>query len=257
MAARLASRGIRDFVTIERGDDMGGVWRDNTYPGAACDIRSDVYSLSFAPNPNWSRSYSQQQEILEYLRHTADDLGLYEHTLFGHEFEKAVWDATDRRWHITTSQGELTARVLVSGHGPLINPVWPSIPGLDSFAGPRFYTARWDHSVDLAGKRVAVIGHLAALGDGVPRGRAQAGPSRICGERLAGVSHERPRRTRSSRSPSRITRNTAAANSAQPQSMTPSGPVPKKPATNGTYRIVHMITSAIPIATQNVGLLNW
>jgi cation diffusion facilitator CzcD-associated flavoprotein CzcO len=175
MAARLASRGIRDFVIIERGNDVGGVWRDNTYPGAACDILSDLYSLSFAPNPDWSRSYGTQPEILEYLKRTARDLGLYDHTLFGHELEKAVWDATDRRWHVTTSQGELTARVLVSGHGPLINPVWPSIPGLDSFAGPRFHTAQWDHSVDLAGRRVAVIGTGASSIQVVPEVQKVAG----------------------------------------------------------------------------------
>ncbi len=168
MAAKLASRGIRDFVIIERADDVGGVWRDNTYPGAACDIRSDVYSLSFAPNPDWSRTYSAQPEILEYLQRTARNLGLYERTLFGHELEKAVWDATARRWHLTTSRGELTARVLVSGHGPLITPVWPSIPGLDSFTGARFHTAQWDHTVDLVGKRVAVIGTGASSIQVVP-----------------------------------------------------------------------------------------
>jgi cation diffusion facilitator CzcD-associated flavoprotein CzcO len=158
MSARLLGRGIRDFAVIERADDVGGVWRDNTYPGAACDIRSDVYSLSFAPNPDWSRSYGTQPEILDYLRSTARTLGLYEHTLFGHELEAAEWDAASCLWRITTSEGDLTARVLVSGHGPLIDPVWPTIPGLESFTGARFHTARWDHSVDLAGRRVAVIG---------------------------------------------------------------------------------------------------
>ncbi|MFM9876735.1 MAG: flavin-containing monooxygenase [Rhodoglobus sp.] len=168
MAARLVSRGIRDFVVIERADDVGGVWRDNTYPGAACDIRSDVYSLSFAPNPDWSRSYGTRAEIHDYLRSTARSLGLYEHMLFGHELESAVWDATAARWNLSTSQGDLTARVLVSGHGPLIDPVWPTVPGLESFAGPRFHTARWDHSVDLTGKRVAVIGTGASSIQVVP-----------------------------------------------------------------------------------------
>ncbi len=175
MAAKLASRGIRDFVLIERADDVGGVWRDNTYPGAACDIRSDVYSLSFAPNPDWSRSYGTQSEILDYLRTTARKLGLYEHTMFEHEVERADWDAATQRWRITTSHGELSARVLVSGHGPLINPVWPAIEGLDTFTGPRFHTAQWDHSVDLAGKRVAVIGTGASAIQVVPEVAKVAG----------------------------------------------------------------------------------
>ncbi len=168
MAARLASRGIRDFVVIERADDVGGVWRDNTYPGAACDIRSDVYSLSFAPNPDWSRSYGTQPEILDYLRATAQDAGVYEHTLFGQELDSADWDAAAGRWHITTSDCDITARVLVSGHGPLINPVWPTIEGLEAFPGERFHTAQWDHSIDLTGKRVAVIGTGASAIQVVP-----------------------------------------------------------------------------------------
>ncbi|HQJ35018.1 MAG TPA: NAD(P)/FAD-dependent oxidoreductase, partial [Rhodoglobus sp.] len=175
MAARLAGRGIRDFVVIERADDVGGVWRDNTYPGAACDIRSDVYSLSFAPNPDWSRSYGSQPEILEYLRSTAREQGLYEHLLFRTELEGASWDAAANLWRLSTSTGELTARVLVSGHGPLIDPVWPTIPGLESFAGPRFHTAQWDHSVDLAGKRVAVIGTGASSIQVVPEVAKVAG----------------------------------------------------------------------------------
>ncbi len=168
MGARLASRGIRDFVIIERADDVGGVWRDNTYPGAACDIRSDVYSLSFAPNPDWSRSYGTQPEILSYLKATAATFDLYDHMLFDRELERADWDAAAGHWNIATSQGELTARVLVSGHGPLIDPVWPSIDGVESFAGPRFHTAEWDHTVDLVGKRVAVIGTGASAIQVVP-----------------------------------------------------------------------------------------
>lgn len=175
MGARLASRGIRDFVLIERADEVGGVWRDNTYPGAACDIRSDVYSLSFAPNPEWSRSYGSQPEILEYLRRTVRELELTDHILFSTELEAARWDAAAGVWRLSTSTGELTARVLVSGHGPLVDPVWPSIPGLESFAGPRFHTAQWDHSVDLDGKRVAVIGTGASSIQVVPEVAKVAG----------------------------------------------------------------------------------
>ncbi len=175
MGARLASRGIRDFLIIERAADVGGVWRDNTYPGAACDIRSDVYSLSFAPNPDWSTSYGSQPEILDYLRATARELGLYDQTLFETELESARWDAASSLWHLATSRGELTARALVSGHGPLIDPVWPNLPGLESFDSPRFHTARWDHTVDLTGKRVAVIGTGASSIQAVPEVAKVAG----------------------------------------------------------------------------------
>ncbi len=189
MGARLASRGIRDFLIIERAADVGGVWRDNTYPGAACDIRSDVYSLSFAPNPDWSASYGSQPEILEYLRATARGLGLYDQTQFETELESARWDAAASLWRLTTSRGELTARVLVSGHGPLIDPVWPSIPGLESFDGPRFHTAQWDHSVDLAGKRVAVIGTGASSIQVVPEVAKVAGHLTVgAGARIAAKS---------------------------------------------------------------------
>ncbi len=175
MAARLSQRGDRDFVVVERAAELGGVWRDNTYPGAACDIRSDLYSFSFAPNPDWSRSYGAQPEILAYLQSVAERFELAPHLRFGHDVQQATWDDAARRWLITTSQGEFTARVLVSGHGPLVEPVWPAIDGLDDFAGPRFHSAQWRHDVDLAGKRVAVIGTGASAIQLVPEVQKVAG----------------------------------------------------------------------------------
>ena len=168
MAAQLVRHGIDDFVVIERADDVGGTWRDNTYPGAACDIRSDLYSFSFAPNPGWNFRYGRQPEILAYLGGVADRFGIRPKTLFGTELERAEWVEAEGFWRIRTSRETLTADVLVSGHGPLIDPKWADIPGLDSFTGIKFHSARWDHSVDLAGKTVAVIGTGASAIQFVP-----------------------------------------------------------------------------------------
>ncbi|MBC7723262.1 MAG: NAD(P)/FAD-dependent oxidoreductase [Burkholderiaceae bacterium] len=168
MAIQLQRSGERDFVIIERAHEVGGTWRDNTYPGAACDIRTDLYSFSFAQNPEWTRRYGKQAEILEYLKSTAKRFDLYPKILFGHELESADWQETDKRWQLRTSAETLTADVVVSGHGPLIDPAWPAITGLDTFAGPRFHSARWDHAVELAGKRIAVIGTGASAVQFVP-----------------------------------------------------------------------------------------
>ncbi|WP_102128430.1 flavin-containing monooxygenase [Deinococcus planocerae] len=168
MAVHLQRRGIEDYVIFERAGEVGGTWRDNTYPGCACDVKSDLYSFSFAPNPDWNHRYARQPEILGYLRRVADDFGVRPHIRFGHELERAEWDDGEGLWRIRTSGGEYTARVLISGHGPLVEPKWPVIPGLESFAGPRFHSAQWDHSVDLSGQRVAVIGTGASAIQFIP-----------------------------------------------------------------------------------------
>jgi cation diffusion facilitator CzcD-associated flavoprotein CzcO len=173
MAIQLKRHGEDDFVVLERASDVGGTWRDNTYPGAACDIRSDLYSFSFAPNPDWSRRYGPQKEIQAYLRSTAKRFGVLPQILFGAELTRAEWNGS--RWLIATTVETLTADVLVAGHGPLIEPVWPSIPGLASFAGPRFHSARWNHDVDFAGKRIAVIGTGASTIQFVPELQKVAG----------------------------------------------------------------------------------
>src|SRR4051794_18293505 len=167
-AIKLTEDGETDYVVIEKAGDVGGTWRDNTYPGACCDVPSQLYSLSFARNPDWSSSYSPQPEIQAYLRRVAEQYGVRERTVFGTELEHAAWDEEGRLWRCRTTSGEVTARVLVSAAGGLSEPRPPEIDGLDTFAGPGFHSARWDHSADLAGQRVAVIGTGASAIQIVP-----------------------------------------------------------------------------------------
>jgi cation diffusion facilitator CzcD-associated flavoprotein CzcO len=158
LAVKLAERGEHDFVVVERGGEVGGTWRDNTYPGAACDVPSHLYSFSFAPKPDWSRSFSPQSEIQDYLREVARESGVLGHFRFHVDFEGAHWDDDAMLWRISTSAGDCTANVLVPAAGALSDPKMPDIEGIDSFAGRVFHSARWDHDLDLTGKRVAVIG---------------------------------------------------------------------------------------------------
>ncbi|WP_436772404.1 flavin-containing monooxygenase [Yinghuangia sp. YIM S09857] len=168
--ARLLRYGIEDFVILERGPDVGGTWRDNTYPGACCDVPSNLYSFSFAPNPGWSRSFSPQPEIQEYLRRCAREFGLLPHLRFEHEVRAARWNDEASRWEVETSRGPLTANVLLAGGGPLSEPAYPDIKGLTTaFEGEVFHSSRWNHGYDLRGKRVAVIGTGASAIQFVPR----------------------------------------------------------------------------------------
>jgi cation diffusion facilitator CzcD-associated flavoprotein CzcO len=167
-AIKLKEEGRRSFVVLERGDEVGGTWHWNTYPGCGCDVPSHLYSFSFAPNPEWSQTYSLQPEIRDYLRDCADRFGIRPHVRTGHEVTAAEWDDDQRLWSVTTSQGVVAARVLVSGMGPLTEPRIPDIPGLDSFEGETFHSARWNHDYDLKGKRVASIGTGASAIQYVP-----------------------------------------------------------------------------------------
>jgi cation diffusion facilitator CzcD-associated flavoprotein CzcO len=167
-AIRLKQRGMDDFVVLERAGDVGGTWRDNTYPGCACDVQSHLYSFSFAPNPAWSRSFSPQPEIQAYLQRCAREYGILPHVRFHHEVREAAWDEGARRWRIQTSSGPLTAQVLVMATGALSDPVIPDLPGLDGFQSRAFHSAQWDHAYDLRGKRVAVIGTGASAIQFVP-----------------------------------------------------------------------------------------
>jgi cation diffusion facilitator CzcD-associated flavoprotein CzcO len=168
MAIRLKQQGIHDFVVFERADDVGGTWRDNTYPGCQCDVPSHLYSFSFAPNPDWSRTFSRQAEIEDYLRRCAGHFDVIPHVRFRHAVTGARWDDERQLWEIDTAQGSFTASVLVAGMGGLSEPSIPPIPGLDSFEGPAFHTAQWRHDVDLRGRRVAVIGTGASSIQVVP-----------------------------------------------------------------------------------------
>jgi cation diffusion facilitator CzcD-associated flavoprotein CzcO len=168
-AIALLRDGRRDFVVLERDSEVGGTWWQNTYPGCQCDVPSNLYSFSFAPNPAWSQTFPLQPEIGAYLRTVADDFGLRPWIRTGTAVTGAAWDEQAQRWRVETSRGALTARVLVAGMGALSQPAIPAIPGAETFAGPAFHTARWDHAVDLAGKRVAVIGTGASAVQVVPR----------------------------------------------------------------------------------------
>ncbi|MEU3631647.1 flavin-containing monooxygenase [Streptomyces fradiae] len=170
-AVRLRREGITDFVVLERSDAVGGTWRDNSYPGCACDVPSHLYSFSFAPNPDWPRTFSGQPHIRAYLEHVTDTFGLRPHLRLNHEVLSARWDAGALRWEIATSRGALTADVVVSATGPLSDPRIPDVPGLDGFreaGGKVFHSARWDHDYDLTGKRVAMIGTGASAIQIVP-----------------------------------------------------------------------------------------
>ncbi|MCA1675394.1 MAG: NAD(P)/FAD-dependent oxidoreductase, partial [Actinobacteria bacterium] len=168
MAIQLKRHGIADFVVLERADGVGGAWRDNTYPGCACDVPSTLYSFSFAPNPGWTSSFSPQREIQHYLRDCARRFKLHRHLRLRHEVLGAHWDESSAHWSIETSRGRFTATVLVSATGQLSEPALPPLPGLEHFTGTAVHTARWDHSLDLAGARVAVIGTGASAAQLVP-----------------------------------------------------------------------------------------
>jgi cation diffusion facilitator CzcD-associated flavoprotein CzcO len=168
MAIKLKEEGEEDFVLLERADDIGGTWRDNTYPGCRCDVPSHLYSFSFAPNPNWSSTFSPQSEILDYLKDCAERYGVMPHVRFETELESAAWDDETQLWRIATSSGQLTAEVLIAAQGPLSDPSLPEVPGLDSFEGTAFHSAQWDWEHDLTGERVAVIGTGASAIQFVP-----------------------------------------------------------------------------------------
>ncbi|AXE26709.1 cyclohexanone monooxygenase [Streptomyces globosus] len=167
-AVRLRREGITDFTILERADSVGGTWRDNSYPGCACDVPSHLYSFSFAPNPDWPRTFSGQPHIRAYLERVADTFGLRPHIRLRHEVQSMRWDAERLHWEIETSGGALTADVVVSATGPLSEPRLPEVPGLAGFPGKVFHTARWDHDYDLRGKRVAVVGTGASAIQIVP-----------------------------------------------------------------------------------------
>jgi cation diffusion facilitator CzcD-associated flavoprotein CzcO len=169
VAIELKRAGYTDIVLLEKGEEVGGVWRENTYPGAACDIPSPYYSFSYEPNPRWPRRYSSQPVILDYLRTVADSYDVRRHIRFGTEVTAADFDASARKWTVHTSTADrIEVDVLISAVGQLSRPSWPKIDGRESFDGPAFHSAQWDHDVDLAGKRVAVIGTGASAIQFVP-----------------------------------------------------------------------------------------
>jgi cation diffusion facilitator CzcD-associated flavoprotein CzcO len=178
-AIKLRERGEESFVVFEKAHDVGGTWRDNSYPGCACDVPSHLYSFSFEPNPEWSRTFSYQPEIWAYLRKTAAKHDLLPKIRFGHEVVECAWSDADQHWRIETSGGTWTASVLVSGSGGLSEPKLPEIPGSETFEGEMFHSARWNHDHDLTGRKVAVIGTGASAIQFVPRIQPKVGELKL------------------------------------------------------------------------------
>lgn len=168
MAGALRRAGRDDVIVLERATDVGGTWRDNTYPGVACDVPAHLYSLAAHPNAGWSRTFAPGGEIQAYLRDVAAREGLGDKLRLRTPMLGAAWDAETSAWRIDTGSEELLARSLVLACGRLTEPFVPTIPGLESFAGPLFHSARYDHDVDLTGKRVAVVGTGASAVQLVP-----------------------------------------------------------------------------------------
>ncbi|NUR86278.1 MAG: NAD(P)/FAD-dependent oxidoreductase, partial [Nonomuraea sp.] len=170
MAIKLKEAGYQDFVILEKAGDLGGTWRDNTYPGCACDVPSHMYSFSYALNPGWSRMFSPQEEIWDYLRSCADRYGITPHIRYDQEVVGLEYDDARRGWDVTVGDGRVIhTNAVISGIGALHIPKFPEIRGRETFTGPAFHSAQWDHSVDLTGKRVAVIGTGASAVQFVPQ----------------------------------------------------------------------------------------
>jgi cation diffusion facilitator CzcD-associated flavoprotein CzcO len=172
MAIRLRQSGVEDFVVLERAEEVGGTWRDNRYPGAACDVRSHLYSFSFAPNPEWSRSYSPQSEIRSYLESCVDRFSLRDRLQLKHEVLEARWHDHEQEWEVDTNEGRWWAPVVVWATGPLSEPRVPALEGAADFRGRIFHSAAWPPGFgsdsDLAGRRVAVVGTGASAIQIVP-----------------------------------------------------------------------------------------
>ncbi|MEV0250951.1 NAD(P)/FAD-dependent oxidoreductase [Nocardia sp. NPDC050712] len=179
-AIRLRQKGVHDFTIFERGTEIGGTWRDNTYPGAACDIPSRLYSYSFAPNPEWSHTYSGSREILGYIDSMATEFRLHERIRFGHTVTGLEFDEAAGHWTITFQDQEpVRARSVVLASGPLANASFPAIRGIEDYQGHKIHSARWDHDYDFTGKKVAVVGTGASAVQIIPQLVEQAASVKV------------------------------------------------------------------------------
>lgn len=175
MAIKLREAGIEDLVMLEKSESPGGTWNDNTYPGACCDVASHLYSFSFEPNPDWSRAYSEQAQIRSYFEHCVEKYGLRSSIRYGTTVVSAHYEEETGHWLVGTADGEnLRCKFLVSGLGQLNLPNTPHFEGAESFQGESFHSARWNHDLDLTGKRVAVIGNAASAIQFIPPVAEQA-----------------------------------------------------------------------------------
>ncbi|MEQ3636624.1 NAD(P)/FAD-dependent oxidoreductase [Alcanivorax sp.] len=180
MAIRLKAQGLDDLLLIEKGHDVGGCWRDNTYPGAACDVPSHLYSFSFERHYPWSRRFAQQKEIFAYQQYCARKYDLYRHIRFNVEVAEARFLDDAGLWEITMTNGEvITCRALITATGQLNQPAYPPLPGIEDFKGPHFHSARWNHDEDLTGKTVAVVGTGASAIQFVPHIAKVAGKVKL------------------------------------------------------------------------------
>jgi cation diffusion facilitator CzcD-associated flavoprotein CzcO/NAD(P)-dependent dehydrogenase (short-subunit alcohol dehydrogenase family) len=169
MAIELLGQGVRDFVVLEKGRQLGGTWRENTYPGCACDVPSLLYSYSYERKSDWSRVFAEQPQIQSYLLDVAERRGVMPFVELGTEVQSSRWDAAANRWRLSTNRGEIEAQFIVIGPGPLHEPRRPELPGIDSFKGTMFHSAEWRHDVDLRGRRVAVLGTGSSAIQFVPK----------------------------------------------------------------------------------------
>lgn len=168
IGAKLKAAGIEDFLILEKASEIGGTWRDNDYPGAACDVPGRLYSFSFMQNGAWSKRFPQRDELYAYTLRCAAAFNLLQHVRLNTELLHGEYDEVNLQWTLQTSVGVITARSLVSSVGPLSRPLVPALPGKETFHGQVFHSSRWDHGCDLTGKRVAVIGTGASAVQFVP-----------------------------------------------------------------------------------------
>ena len=168
MAHDLKKAGRDDFLILEKAESLGGTWRENTYPGAECDVKSCLYSYSYALNPEWDYRWSKQPQILDYMKSFAAKHDLSRYMQFKTKLESAHYNDADATWTVRTNQGEFPCRYLVSAVGQLHHPRFPEIAGRESFKGDSFHAAKWNHDVDLTGKRVAIIGSAASAVQLIP-----------------------------------------------------------------------------------------
>jgi cation diffusion facilitator CzcD-associated flavoprotein CzcO len=194
-SVRLAEQGI-EHVILEKADDVGGTWLANQYPGCRCDVPSHLYSFSFAPNPEWSESYSLQPEIWRYLKKVAEERGVVDRVRFGCKVEAARWDDDAKVWRLQTSAGEVTGDVLVTAHGFLSEPAVPRFDGIETFHGEVMHSAEWDPSYDVSGKRVGVVGTGASAVQIVPQVHEQAEHLTVFQRTAAWILPHRGRRIR-------------------------------------------------------------
>lgn len=180
MAIKLLERGITNFIILEKAASLGGTWRENTYPGAECDIPSALYSYSFEPYPKWEYKWSMQPQILEYMHYVVDKYKLRPFIRYGQELSTATWDGAHHHWKMTTTDGQAyQSKTLITAIGQLHHPSVPAFPGKDSYSGPSWHSAQWNHDVPLEGKTVGVIGNAASAVQFIPEVAKRAGQLKV------------------------------------------------------------------------------